>query len=353
MNLSGNYALTAECAEGLFGLHQQLQAVSTKPAAAATAMPQIINGTAIINVVGIIFPKANIFTLFGIGVAIDALAEQLTAAENNPLVSKIVFSFDSPGGSITGVNEFSNQINAATKPTAAYVTGQAASAGYWLAAACNEIIIDDTAILGSIGVVAVMQPRGDGTIEIVSSHAADKRPDLDTEAGRDTIRATLNDIEAVFHQSIVAHRPKMTIDALKALRGNVRVGAKAVSTGLADRVGSQKSVIAGQMAKPTFVAKPVSAALPAHPTALAPTPKVDDYGWRKAFANAGIPLKDAKTEAGKPAASAPMPKTDAHGWGKAFANVQPDRSDASAPMPASSSGDNGWGKAFAKVQTNP
>lgn len=322
MNLSGNYALTAECAEGLFGLHQQLQAVSNKPATAAAATPQIIDGSAIINVTGIIFPKANIFTWFGIGVAIDALAEQLAAAENNPLVSKIVFNFDSPGGSITGVNEFSNQINAATKPTAAYVTGQAASAGYWLAAACNEIIIDDTAILGSIGVVAVMQPRGDGTIEIVSSHAADKRPDLDTEAGRDTIRATLNDIEAVFHQSIVAHRPKMTIDALKALRGNVRVGAKAVSTGLADRVGSQKSVIAGQVGKPGFIAKPVIAALPAKSTASAPTPTANDDGWGKAFATVGCLPKSAKAQPEKPAASAPASTSSNYGWGKAFANTK-------------------------------
>jgi ClpP class serine protease len=245
MNLSGHYAITPEALNNLFPLADQLQAATNKPTTAPAAF-QIIDGAAIINVAGVIFPKANIFTLFGFGVAIDSLAEQLKAAESNPAVKKIIFSFDSPGGNIAGVNEFSNQINAATKPTAAYVSGTAASAAYWLAAACNEIVTDATAVLGSIGVIAVMRPPGSDTVEIVSTNANDKRPDPTTYSGKSTIRATLNEIEAVFHQSVSTHRPALTIDAMKSLRGGVRVGANAVSIGLADRVGSQTGVVYGQ-----------------------------------------------------------------------------------------------------------
>lgn len=244
MNLNGHYAIIPQALDNLFPLADQLQAASNKPTAAPAAF-QIIDNTAIINIAGVIFPTANIFTLFGFGVAIDSLAEQLSAAENNPAVKKIIFNFDSPGGSITGVNEFSNQISAAAKPTIAYVSGTAASAAYWLAAACNEIVTDATAVLGSIGVVAVMRSPGGDVIEIVSTNANDKRPDPTTDWGKSTIRATLNEIEAVFHQSVSKHRPALTIETMKSLRGGVRVGANAVSIYLADRVGSQKGVVYG------------------------------------------------------------------------------------------------------------
>ena len=106
MILNGHYAITPEALNNLFPLADQLQAAAANTPAPAPSSFQIIDGSAIINIAGIIFPKANIFTLFGFGVAIDSLAEQLSAAEKNPAVKNIVFYFDSPGGNITGVNEF-------------------------------------------------------------------------------------------------------------------------------------------------------------------------------------------------------------------------------------------------------
>lgn len=275
MNLNGHYAITPEALDNLFPLADQLLAVANKPTAAPAAF-QIIDGAAIINVAGIIFPKANIFTLFGFGVAIDSLAEQLTEAEKNPAVKKIIFNFDSPGGNISGINEFSNQISAANKKTTAYVSGTAASAAYWLAAACNEIVTDATAVLGSIGVVAAMRSPGGDVIEIVSTNASDKRPDPTTDWGKSTIRATLNELEAVFHQSVSMHRPALTIEAMKSLRGGVRVGANAVSIHLADRVGSQQGVVYG-----------LSGASASTATASVN----DNFGWGVAMKNAVNPPK--------------------------------------------------------------
>lgn len=283
MNLNGNYAITREAASNLFTLSDQLQAVANHKPSSAPTSSQVNNYTAIINVTGVIFPKANILTIFGFGVAIDALAEQLTVAENDPAVKKIVFNFDSPGGDITGVNEFSNQISAAKKPTVAYVSGTGCSAAYWLAAACQEIVVDATSVLGSIGVVSVMRAPNGNTIEIVSSNASDKRPDPTTDAGKDTIRATLNELEAVFHQSVSAHRPKLTVTAMKALRGGVKVGANAVSAGLADRVGNMTAIIYG-LQIPNRSAS-------TNQTAAADQTMTDDQnGWGKAFKKATNPM---------------------------------------------------------------
>jgi ClpP class serine protease len=278
MNLNGHYAITPEALDSLFPLAKQLQAASANTPPAAPAAFQIINDAAIINIAGAIFPKANIFTLFGFGVAIDSLAAQLSGAENHPAVNKIIFNFDSPGGYIAGINEFSNQISGAAKPTTAYVSGMAASAAYWLAAACNEIVTDATAVLGSIGIVAVMSPPGSGVIEVVSTHASDKRPDPSTDSGKNTIRATLNELEAVFHQSVSMHRPALTIEAMEALRGGVRVGANAVSVNLADRVDSQSGVVYRQSQSP--INSPSATGL-----------KDENQGWSRAMKNAVNPPK--------------------------------------------------------------
>ncbi len=276
MNLNGHYAIAPEALGRLFPLAEQLQAASTNAPPAAPTVFQIVEDTAIINVAGVIFPKANIFTLFGFGVAIDSLAAQLSAAENHPAINRVMFAFDSPGGHISGVNEFSNQISATTKPTTAYVSGMAASAAYWLAASCNEIVTEATAVLGSIGVVAVMSIPGSDVIEIVSTHASDKRPDPTTDSGKDTIRATLNELEAVFHQSIATHRPALSIETMKALRGGIRVGANAVSSGLADRVGSQNGVIYGAAQAPNNTSATIA-------------PKDQNNGWAAAMKNAVNP----------------------------------------------------------------
>ncbi|NKW10282.1 hypothetical protein HGG76_15195 [Ochrobactrum tritici] len=68
-------------------------------------------------------------------------------------------SYDTPGGSVTNVDELAKAVRAgkAIKPIVAYVGGAAASAGYWLASQSTEIVIADTALLGSIGVRAALQ----------------------------------------------------------------------------------------------------------------------------------------------------------------------------------------------------
>jgi hypothetical protein len=71
-------------------------------------------------------------------------------------VQAIVLHIDSPGGLITGVHEFAGQIYAARniKPVVAYISGMGTSAAYWIASAAGRVVADETAILGSIGVVA-------------------------------------------------------------------------------------------------------------------------------------------------------------------------------------------------------
>ncbi|UZD69127.1 S49 family peptidase [Brucella sp. JSBI001] len=126
---------------------------------------------AILDVRGPLVSRANLFTAISGATSYDILRRDLQAALDNPSIRAIVMSYDTPGGSVTNVDELAKAVRAgkAIKPIVAYVGGSAASAGYWLASQSTEIVIADTALLGSIGVRAALQdtskktPRPDGS----------------------------------------------------------------------------------------------------------------------------------------------------------------------------------------------
>lgn len=203
---------------------------------------EIRNGVAIIPVTGPMFPRANLFGQISGAYSVEMLAQDLAKTEASADVAGAVLMIDSPGGHTTMINEFANQIANYSKPIVAYVVGQAASAAYWLASATDKIVIDNTAIVGSIGVVAAFSQGDKGIIEIVSSNAQDKRPDLTTDAGKAVVQTIVDDMESVFIQSIMDFRG-LTREQVTALRGGVVIGAKAVEQGFADSIGSLESVI--------------------------------------------------------------------------------------------------------------
>lgn len=203
---------------------------------------EIRDGIAIIPVTGPLFPRANLFSEISGAYSVEMLARDLAQAEINADVRGVVLQIDSPGGHTTMINEFSNQIAAFNKPIVSYVVGQAASAAYWIASATDKIILDNTAMVGSIGVVAGFASPDSKRVEIVSSHAEDKRPDIETEAGRAVIQSIVDDMEAVFIESVMNFRG-MSHEQITALRGGVVIGTKAVQQGFADEVGSLEQVI--------------------------------------------------------------------------------------------------------------
>jgi len=204
------------------------------------------DSVAVLSVRGPIFRYANIFTEISGASSIATLAADFRAVLDDPAVKAIIIDVDSPGGQVSGVNEFAQQIYDARgdKTIAAYVGNLSASAGYWLASAASQIVIDPTAMLGSIGVVIGTRKPEDGTMEIVSSRAPKKRLDPTTAAGHAEILARADDIEAVFF-AMSARNRGVGVNTIEADfgQGGVLVGEKAVAAGMADRLGSLEGLI--------------------------------------------------------------------------------------------------------------
>lgn len=213
------------------------------------------DGIAVIPVTGPIMRYANMFTRISGATSTQELATDLQTALDDPKVKGIILNVDSPGGEANGINELGDMVYAARgkKPIKAYGGGTVASASYWIGSSADELVIDDTALLGSIGVVVEVALReareGEKRYTITSSNAPNKRPDLETEEGRAELSKTIDALGEVFVAK-VARNLGVTPDQVPAMgdHGGLKVGAAAVASGLAHRLGSLESLIT-EMAK--------------------------------------------------------------------------------------------------------
>lgn len=253
------WAITPDGLELVLGIAQRQisdhQAVLATPAERReSGRVQMRDGVAVISVMGPIFPRANIFMEISGAASIETLALRFGEALAAEDVQAIVLHIDSPGGQTTGVHEFAGQIFAARgiKPVIAYVSGVGASAAYWIASAAERVVVDATAMLGSIGVVAAWtddkesrKSKGLRDYEVVSSQSPNKRLDPTSEEGRSALQRLLDETADIFIADVARHRGKRSATVAEQFgQGGVMLAAEAVKVGMADEVGSLESVIA-------------------------------------------------------------------------------------------------------------
>lgn len=228
-----------------------------------TRQVTVRNGVAVVPVVGPIFRYANLFTEISGATSTQVLATDIQQALDDPKIKAIVLNIDSPGGVASGINELAELIYAGRdrKRIVSYIGGTGASAGYWIASAASEIVIDEASLAGSIGVVVEAVVEGENATgrkryQIVSRNAPNKRPDLATEEGRAKIGETIDALGEVFVGK-VARNLGVAAETVPEMgdHGGLRVGADAVQHGLAHRVGSLEALIT-ELAKPAITTNP-------------------------------------------------------------------------------------------------
>jgi protease-4 len=67
-------------------------------------------------------------------------------------VSRIMFDFQSPGGTVGGIPELGRKIANSAKPTIGWTDSQCCSGAYWLASQCERFYTSESCDVGSIGV---------------------------------------------------------------------------------------------------------------------------------------------------------------------------------------------------------
>lgn len=208
----------------------------------------------IIDMAGPLFKKANLFQAMSGATSYSVMARDFQTALDDDKVAGILLNMDTPGGTVNGCDELATAIFQARgkKPIIAYVSGQACSAGYWLATAADKVILSEASEVGSIGVLLGLVDTKDAeaksgkrTIEFVSSKAPNKRPDYDTDEGRAVYQRRADNLGELFINTIAKHRGISAETVTKDFgAGGVEIGANAVKLGMADEVGTFETAFA-------------------------------------------------------------------------------------------------------------
>ncbi len=127
----------------------------------------------VIRLSGVIASSGGL--LSGRSLSIDSVAPLLRRAFEMRGAKAVALVINSPGGSPVQSALIAQRIrlHAAEKnlPVIAFVEDVAASGGYWLACAADEIIVDPSSIVGSIGVISA----GFGFQELIARHGIERR----------------------------------------------------------------------------------------------------------------------------------------------------------------------------------
>ncbi len=201
------------------------------------------------GVIGSIGPLRQGLTLQGLAGPL----ERAFGVKSAPAVALIV---NSPGGAAAQSHLIFRAIRALAeekkKKVIVAVEDVAASGGYMIAAAGDEIVVDPSSIVGSIGVVSA----GFGFTGLIERigverrvHTAGKnkaildpfRPEREEDVAR--LLALQEDVHVAFIGLVKERRGAKLTDDPDLFSGAFWSGTKAVELGLADRIGDLRSVL--------------------------------------------------------------------------------------------------------------
>jgi signal peptide peptidase SppA len=193
---------------------------------------------------------------FRTGLTLSSLAGPLRKAFSVKAAPAVAIIVDSPGGTPVQAHLIYKRIRTLAeekeKTVLVFVEDVAASGGYLIACAGDEIIVDPASIVGSIGVVSA----GFGFVEAIRKLGIERRvytageakvildpfqPEKPEDVAR--LRAIQDEVHEMFIDIVRSRRGGVLSDHPDLFSGMFWSGKSAVSLGLADRTGDLRSVL--------------------------------------------------------------------------------------------------------------
>ena len=209
----------------------------------------------VIRLSGVIASSGGL--LSGRSLSIDSVAPLLKRAFEMRGAKAVALAINSPGGSPVQSALIAQRIRLYAKeknlPVIAFVEDVAASGGYWLACAADEIIVDPSSIVGSIGVISA----GFGFQDLIARHGIERRMHTSGErkAMLDPFRPEnpedverLKRLQAEIHDGFkdwVRQRraSRLKSDEAALFNGEFWTGKRGLELGLADGLGELRATL--------------------------------------------------------------------------------------------------------------
>jgi signal peptide peptidase SppA len=191
------------------------------------------------------------------GLSISSIADPLERAFGLKNLQAVALAVNSPGGSAVQSSLIAKRIRALAGekkvPVLTFVEDVAASGGYWLATAGDEIYADESSILGSIGVVSA----GFGFTELLQRMGVERRVHTagERKAMLDPFRAEkpdevarLMELQREIHDNFKTEVRERRGQRLKGeetdlFSGEIWTARRALALGLIDGIGDLRSVL--------------------------------------------------------------------------------------------------------------
>jgi serine protease SohB len=191
------------------------------------------------------------------GISAQGMAPLIERAFSIKRLAGVVLLVNSPGGSPVQSSLVAQRIRRLADekklPVIACVEDAAASGGYWLACAADEIVVDPASVVGSIGVISA----GFGLTDAMARLGVERRlrtagteksfldpfrPERPEDVAR--LEGLLAELHETFKDWIRARRAgKLKAPESDLFTGRFWTGRQAVELGLADRLGEVSSEI--------------------------------------------------------------------------------------------------------------
>jgi signal peptide peptidase SppA len=196
----------------------------------------------------------------GGGLSIDSIVGPLERAFGLKNLKAVALAINSPGGSAVQSSLIVGRIRALAAeknvPVLAFVEDVAASGGYWLATAGDEIFADESSIIGSIGVITA----GFGFTELLQRIGIERRVHttgprkamLDpfrAEEPEDVARLQVlqQEIHDNFKQQVRERRgSRLSGDEADLFGGEIWTARSALERGLIDGIGDLRAIVRGR-----------------------------------------------------------------------------------------------------------
>ncbi len=185
----------------------------------------------------------------------DTMVEQLQTALEDERIKAVVLRLNTPGGSALASESIRHAVEVLRehgKPVVVSMGSMAASGGYWIASAADEIWASPATLTGSIGVYGIVpniskglqnlgiQTDGLGTSKIAGGLRLDKplSPEL-----ADSIQLSIQHIYQQFTQHVAQGRGMSMSEVEQLAQGRVWSGQDALELGLVDALGDMDDAI--------------------------------------------------------------------------------------------------------------
>lgn len=226
--------------------------------ATARSVARREGAVAIVPLRGVIANRAPLMNDLssGGGASNEAFQRSFIEARDDPSVKAIIIDGDTPGGAVLGTDESAELIYSSrgSKPIIAQVNAFAASAGYWILSAADEIVVTPSGEVGSIGVYTVHED-----ISVALEKLGVKRTLIGAgkfkgelapfaPLGEDALAYTQSRVDAYYDMFVgrVAKGRNLTVADVNNRFGQGRmVGAKdALARGMVDRIATMDETLA-------------------------------------------------------------------------------------------------------------